>query len=39
MDTYFFNLADFDADEKIITVFVSLMLEWNDTRLSLNTYE
>ena len=35
----FFNLADFDADEKIITVFVSLMLEWNDTRLSLNTYE
>ena len=35
----FLNLADFDADEKIITVFVSLMLEWNDTRLSLNTNE
>ena len=35
----FLNLADFDPDEKIITVFISLMLEWNDTRLSLNTYE
>ena len=35
----FLNLADFDPDEKIVTVFVSLMLEWNDTRLSLNTYE
>ena len=35
----FLNLADFDPDEKIITVFVSLKLEWNDMRLSLNTYE
>ena len=35
----FLNLADFDPDEKIITVFVSLMFEWNDTRVSLNTYE
>ena len=35
----FLNLADFDPEEKIVTVIVSLMLEWNDTRLSLNTYE
>ena len=35
----FLNLADFDPDEKIVTVFVSLMFEWNDTRVFLNTIE
>ena len=35
----FLNLADFDPEEKTVTVFVSLMMDWNDTRLSLNTYE
>ena len=35
----FLNLADFDPEEKIVTVFVSLMMDWNDTRVSLNTYE
>ena len=35
----FLNLADFDPEEKIVTVFVSLMMDWNDTRISLNTYE
>ena len=33
------NFAKFDPEEKTATVFVSLMLEWNDTRLSLNSYE
>ena len=32
----FLNFAEFDPEEKTVTVFVSLMLEWNDTRLSLN---
>ena len=35
----FLNLADFDPEEKIVTVFVSFMMYWNDTRVSLNTYE
>ena len=35
----FLSLADFNAQDKSVTVFVSLMIEWNDTRLSLNTYE
>ena len=35
----FLNFANFDPEEKIVTVFVSFMMEWNDTRLSLNTYE
>jgi hypothetical protein len=33
----FLNLARFDEQEKSVTVFVSLMTEWNDTRLSLIT--
>ena len=32
----FLNFAEFDPEEKTVTVFVSLMLEWNDTRLSFN---
>ena len=33
----FLNLARFNDQEKSVTVFVSLMTEWNDTRLSLIT--
>ena len=33
----FLSLADFNVQEKSVTMFVSLMMEWNDTRLSLNT--
>ena len=32
----FLSLADFNVQEKSVTMFVSLMMEWNDTRLSLN---
>ena len=35
----FLSLADFNAQEKSVTVFISLMMEWNDTRISLNTYK
>ena len=33
----FLKLAMFDDQEKSVTVFVSLMMRWNDTRLSLST--
>ena len=33
----FLNLARFDEQQKSITIFVTLMTEWNDTRLSLIT--
>ena len=33
----FLNLARFNEQQKSITVFVTLMTEWNDTRLSLIT--
>ena len=33
----FLNLARFNEQQKSITVFVTLMTEWNDTRLSLFT--
>ena len=33
----FLNLARFNEHQKSITVFVTLMTEWNDTRLSLIT--
>ena len=35
----FLNLADINPNEKTVTVFVSLKTEWNDSRVSLNSYE
>ena len=35
----FLNLADINPNEKTVTVFVSLKTEWNDSRVSLSSYE
>ena len=35
----FLNLADINPAEKTVTVFVSLKTEWNDSRVSLSSYE